>query len=662
MIRKRIREFFCFKFNLLKFLYRSFKLSLILLFLLNALGSGKLYSQNSDTSEYRTDEIKVVSKKLLINKFESPAKIQVLNKKMIESKNGNSLSDALQLGSGVFIKTYGGNGSLSTISMNGLGAEHTLVLLNGFRLNSSQNNQVDLNTVSKDNIESIEIMNNGASSIYGSEAIGGVVNVITKQIGLNDFGVNLTGQIGSYDQKKIYMKADKRFNEFSISFDYTSETSLNNFEYYFDDGFNTVLKERANSNYSLKNLSADLKYILNKNSSLEYFTNYSDQSRENPGVESGNEPAYNIQSDKNWNNILSYSNQLTEKILFKSEFNFQNFLSKYKTNSLIDSYYKNIFISGQSLFSYTFKSAEVTGGAELDYATLSSNETEDNINRIQPGIFMVSRIDLTNYLKIYPSIRYDYISDINKNVFSGNFGFNIRPFTFTDLNIKGSIGNNFAAPTFNELYWKDLGNKELKPETSVNYEAGLIYGFSFLSENSLEVTYSHINAENKIVWSPESGGQWTPQNIGLSESNVFILDINSRKEFGKNLSAMIGFNYTYTQALKTSSDYINDPTYNKQIFYIPEEMAKINMTLNYKNTGLNLFYNFTGSRYTDFENTNSLSPVDLIEGNIYQNFNVGEVRTQVKFEVNNLLNTDYQMISGYPMPLRNYNLTLNLNY
>ena len=133
MIRKRIREFFCFKFNLLKFLYISFKLSLILLFLLNALGSGKLYSQNSDTSEYRTDEIKVVSKKLLINKFESPAKIQVLNKKMIESKNGNSLSDALQLGSGVFIKTYGGNGYLRSISMKGLGEEQTLVLLNGLR-------------------------------------------------------------------------------------------------------------------------------------------------------------------------------------------------------------------------------------------------------------------------------------------------------------------------------------------------------------------------------------------------------------------------------------------------------------------------------------------------------------------------------------------------
>ncbi|MCB0729103.1 MAG: TonB-dependent receptor [Ignavibacteriae bacterium] len=621
-----------------------------------------MHAQITDSAYYKTDEINVISKKIIINKYESPVKIQLLNKEMINNKNGNTLSDALQLGSGVFIKTYGGNGALSTVSMNGLGAEHTLVLLNGFRLNSAQNNQVDLNTVSKDNIESIEIMNNGASSIYGSEALGGVINVITKNIGDRDMGFTVSGQMGSYDQRKIFLKADKRFSNFSISLDYTSESSLNNYEYYFNNGLNTILKERANSTFSLRNFSAGINYAINDNSSVKYYTNYSDQSRENPGLETGNEPAYNLQTDKNWNNILSYSNVLSDKFTFKTEFNFQNFLSNYNGNNLINSYYKNIFISGQSLFSYNINTAEITGGVELDYATLGSNETESGINRLQPGVFAVSRIDITDYLKIFPSARYDYISDIDKNVFSGNFGINIKPFRKSDLNIKASAGNNFAAPTFNELYWKDLGNKDLLPETSVNFETGIIYGFSLYSENSVEFTYSHINAENKIVWSPASNGQWTPQNIGLSESNVFMFDINSKKVISDNISVMLGLSYTYTQALKTSSEYENDPTYNKQIFYIPEEMAKLNFSLNYYKSGLNLFYTFTGSRYTNFENTESLSPVDLLEANVFQNFSVYNINSQIKFEVNNLLNSDYQLISGYPMPLRNYNVTLSLNY
>ncbi|MEZ4691171.1 MAG: hypothetical protein R3A12_13815 [Ignavibacteria bacterium] len=150
------------------------------------------------------------------------------------------------------------------------------------------------------------------------------------------------------------------------------------------------------------------------------------------------------------------------------------------------------------------------------------------------------------------------------------------------------------------------------------------------SENSVEFTYSHINAENKIVWSPASNGLWTPQNIGLSESNVFMFDINSKKVISDNISVMLGLSYTYTQALKTSSEYENDPTYNKQIFYIPEEMAKLNF-LNYYKSGLNLFYTFTGSRYTNFENTESLSPVDLLEANVFQNFSVYNINSQIKF-------------------------------
>lgn len=624
---------------------------------------GNLYSQIPDTAIYKTDEINVISKKIITNKYESPVKIQLLNKKIIANKNGNTLSDALQLGNGVFIKTYGGNGSLSTISMNGLGSEHTLVLLDGFRLNSAQNNQVDLNTVSKDNIESIEIMNNGASSIYGSEAIGGVVNVITKKIGESELSLNLSGQMGSYDQRKIYLKADKRFSQLSISLDYTSESSLNNFDYYFDNGFNTILKERANSAYKLRNFSAGVNYILSQNTEIKYYSNYSNQTRENPGIETGSEPADNFQSDKNWNNVLSYSSDISDKLSFKSEFNFQNFLTNYKSNSLIDSYYKNLFLSGQTVFSFKMISAEITGGAEIDYATLNSNETAGKINRIQPGIFLVSRIDLTDYLKLFPSIRYDYISDISRNVVSGNFGINIRPFAETDLNIKGSFGNNFAAPTFNELYWKDLGNKNLLPETSLNFEAGLIYGFPFFSKNSVEVTYSRINAENKIVWSPSgSNGKWTPGNIGMSESNVILMDLNMKKDLSKYLSVMIDFSYTYTQALKTSSEYESDPTFNKQIFYIPENMSKLNFSVNYKETGFNLFYNFTGSRYTNFENTESLNAIDMVEGNLFHNFTVNKINAQVKFGVNNILNSNYQLISGYPMPLRNYNLTLSLNY
>ncbi len=164
-----------------------------------------------DTSRFVTGEIKVFSNKIITDRFSSPTSIQFLEKEKIDAKNGETLSEVLQLAGSVFIKSYGGNGALSTISMNGLGSEHTLILLNGFKISTSQNAQVDLATVSKDKIDRIEILNNGSSSLYGSEAMGGVINIITKNNHKENLKLNLHGELGSYGQKKFAVAFSKNW-------------------------------------------------------------------------------------------------------------------------------------------------------------------------------------------------------------------------------------------------------------------------------------------------------------------------------------------------------------------------------------------------------------------------------------------------------------------
>ena len=635
---------------------------IILIWALINPGYGFVLAQNSDTVKYKTKEINVFSNKIITNKFDSPVVVQYINKREIENKNGQSLSDALQLGGGVFMKSYGGNGSLSTISLNGLGAEHTLVLLNGFKINSSQNNLIDLNTVVKENIESIEILNNGSSSLYGSEAMGGVVNIITKDNLVKDLKLRMTGQIGSNQQNYLSAGIEKNFNKFNIDLSFSKEASQNDYEYYYNNGTNKVLKNRDNSDYELQNYSAALNYLIDQFSSLNLYSNLSNQSRNIPGLETGSVPSDAIQLDRNWNSILTYENILSHNVSFKSQFNFQNNLSNYADNILINSYYKNIFLSNLTQFNFIKNNYEATAGYEIDYSTLYSNETEYNIDRIQPAVFFVSKINLNEMLKIYPSVRYDYISDIKKSVLSGKLGVNVKPISNSQLNFKSSIGNNFAAPTFNELYWKDLGNKNLLPESSVNLDAGVIYGFNFISNNSIEINYTFIDASNKIVWSPNSNGQWTPKNIGMSSSNAVLIIANIEKDISNNFSSKLNVSYSFTNSIKKSNDYENDPTFGKQIFYIPQELGKCNFTLNYMQSGINMFYTFTGKRYTNFENTNYLKAVDLFEGNVFQNFKINKLNLQLRFEVNNIFNADYQIISGYPMPLRNYRMCLGIEY
>jgi len=627
--------------------------------------SNFLYSQNIDSINFKTKEIKVFGNKIITNKFNSPIKIQTITNEQIQNKNGESLASVLQLATGVFIKSYGGNASLSTISLNGLGSEHTLVLLNGFKLNSSQNAQIDLSSVSKDNIERIEVMNNGSSSLYGSEAIGGVVNIITKSY-LTDFKKDITifvnGQIGSYNQRKLQMSLSKQLSNLNLDFNFSKEEAKNNYEYYYNNGIEYILKERLNSEYNISNFNLNLNYKINKNSDINFYSDNSISDRNIPGLETGSTPSNTNQTDNNWNSVVSFQSIVSNNTVIKSQLNYQNNLQNYTNRTFINSYYKNIYFANSSQVDYTKNIFDIITGYEISYATLKSNEVDDNIKRFQTSLFLVSEVNISRRIKLFPSVRFDNISDIDRSIVSGKLGINIKPFEKQNLNFKASSGNNFASPTFNELYWRDLGNRFLNPETSVNLDAGLIYGFNLFSNNTIEITYTNINANDKIIWSPNSRGIWTPGNIGKSFSEIFSLDLNMVKEISYKLNMNLDIKCSYTNSVKKSSDYGGDPTYDKQIFYIPNQLIKINYNINYSGTGMNLFYSYTGKRFTDFENKNYLRAVNLIEGNIYQNFTFDKITTQLKLEVNNILNKNYQIISGYPMELRNFKLSLSLQY
>lgn len=636
---------------------------LLLFLLLNFLLLGqRADSQSSDSAIYKTGEISVFGFKVSTDNFFAPTKIRIITSKEINNKNGESLAEVLQTAGGVFIKSYGNTSSLSTVSLNGLGAEHTLVLLNGFKINSTQNAQADLSLISKNNIERIEILNNGASSIYGSEAIGGVINIITKTNLSKEPVIGMTVKYGSYNSGLFRMNFNKKLNWFSLNLDYTNERSQNNFSYYFNDGINKLHKERLNSGYSASDYLMNASYRTGKNSELNLYSDYKNSERNIPGQETGSAPSDANQKDDNFSSIISFRHGISGNLLANTKLNYQNNFSEYSNGAFAKSYYRNIYLSNSSQINFTGNNFELISGYDLSYSALKSNELEDNIKRIQYGLFLVSEFNVNEKIKLFPSARYDYISDIKRSVLSGKLGMNYRPARGINLNFKASSGNSFASPTFNELYWKNLGNKALIPESAFNFDAGMIYGFKYFSANTIELTYTYINAKNKIVWTPNSNGNWTPQNLSNSESKVFSADIKIDRKFSRKFSSEIDFRYSFTSSKKTQPDYENDPTTGKQIFYIPKNLFKINLNLNYLNSGLNVFYVFTGKRFTDQENIGFLPANDLIEGNIYHKFIFNKVSAQIKLEVNNILNTDYQIIAGYPMALRNFKASVSLEY
>ena len=629
--------------------------------------SGFLMCQSLDTLKtYSLKEITVTASRFGSSNSDLPTSLEIIDSKQISNSNGNRLSDVLKNSGKVFIKTYGSTPMLQTISMNGLGAEHTLILIDGVKLNSFQNSVVDLSLINLDFIDRIEILNNGSSSIFGSDAIGGVINIIPENKISPDTSRFLNFRLllskGSYSTDRFGLKLSKSADNFYGGVSFSQESSDGNYTYEFDDGVSKQIKERENAAYKIKDLTVNLQYIVNRSIRIKYFSVFANQNKEIPGIETGTPPAFTSQQDKNWNNILIAESELNPFVSFINKVNYQNNLMYYKTEPVINSHYKNLVYSVSSDLNLKFKDFSTAAGFEFVKASLQSNEIENLARRNLLSFFISSGITLFNSLKFYPSSRFDLYSDLNEKVFTYKLGLNYQPFSEFKLSFKANIGKNFRAPTFNDLYWKESGNKNLKPEKSINGELGICYYFTGFIEGNLDISYTQINATDKIVWLPQRNFLWMPINIAESVSKNYFLSVNLIKNFNEDFKIGLNAGTSLIRSIKTNENFNGDPTKDKYFPYIPLESSKFTLLMDYKNLTFNLFFNHYDKRYSDFENKKTLNPYNLLDGNISAKVLLFEFLTEMKFEINNILNKNYQVIPGYPMPLRNFKLTLIINY
>lgn len=629
--------------------------------------SSIIYSQNIDSANtYSLDQITVTANRFKNLSRDLPTKLEIVSYQTLRNTNGFSLAEKLKIVPEIFIKSYGTRASLNTLSLNGLGTEHTLILLDGIKLNSFQNSVVDLSTIDIENIDRIEILNNGISSLYGSDAVGGVINLISKREPSSFteklFSLKSSVSYGSYNTFRSSINFYKNFQSAEAAVFISKETSDGDFDYYYDNGLKLLHKKRENSSYSLTDAGLTTQYIFNSSTRINFLSTFSNHLVNIPGIEVGSSPSISLQKEKNWNNILSYEKLFTDKVILKADFNFQNNLMKYELKPNIKSFYKNIVYSLNTNLNFDFSSTKNTLGYDYTKAELISNELAPNINRDVHALFISNQSTVFSCLNLYASTRFDHYSDISKNVLTYQFGLNLKPFEKIELRLKANTGKNFRAPTFNDLYWKNSGNKNLKPEISFNNEFGIFYELNYILRFNVEFSYTNIKALDRIIWLPQRDLIWRPQNINSSSSNNFLLTLSAANEQTSlvNFKINVGLNLLNTK--KTNSNYNSDPTAGKYFPYIPLESIKSSLFINHKNISLNLFFNHYGKRYSDFENLKAMPVINTIDGNISYSIMLFGFSSTLRFEVNNISNLNYQILSGYPMPLRNYKLTIFFNY
>lgn len=595
---------------------------------------------------------------------ESPSAVELITKKRLNEVNGSNLGDALQYTSGIFIKDYGSASGLKTISIRGTSAEHTLILMNGNRLNNFQNGLVDLSLFPVDNIDKVEIIQGGNSALYGTDAIGGVINILTSNA-VERMNLSLGGGVGSFGFQKYSLWLSNRIAGLGFGFGYQDERGKDNFKYKLKDTIRTVLKERENANFKRDNFYFTSDYKFDK-TDLSLYTNYTNSWHGVPGSISF-ASATASQLDKDLFTGLALSNSNIDNINLKLMSSFLYAYQNYKNPAWgTNSFSKNInysidpqieFVAGDSMtfiIGGQFISGKLDG---TDYATKKVRE--------QKSIFVTSNISINihdrifNKINIYPAINYEKYSGIKEQVLP-RIGINMA--LADHFNLRSSYGLNYRIPTLNDLYYRDpwgfSGNDKLKPEYSTNYDIGLNSVIELFGKTIFDLSYFYINTTDKINWLPKPDWTWSPENIGRVLSQGFNVKIN----WFVNENIELEASQTFTDAKKKNRDGEADPTFNKQLIYIPTNMTKFGFNVHYRFISMNLNDILVSKRFIDEANTKSLAPYNVINGNIILSIPTSYGKMWGKVEMNNILNKDYQVIFDYPMPLKNYKLSIGYEY
>jgi outer membrane cobalamin receptor len=657
-------------------------IGILLLVAMNIDAYGQKPSDTDTVRTYKGSEIAVTATRSAIPIHASPSPIEVIGEERLKNLNGNKISDALFFSSGAFIRDYGGNGGLKTISIRGLGPEHTLVLLDGNRFNSFQNGLLDLGTIMTESFERIEIVRGGNSALYGSDALGGVVNLISKQGG-STLSVGLQGGVGSAGYKLYNLRFGDKFGSLTVSGGFISEAGDGDYRYEFDNGRIAEIRERVNADFSIEQSSLNIKYERDKSTHVALSAQYagSDRGVAGPMVETDNGRAR--QNDKNLYLTGSFRSQVTDKIIISLSPTYRYLDERYVDPSIplgmsvgwgaIDSYYKNTALGFNAQTDYVFSDqALFIFGIEFARAALKSNDVSDVV-RIQKSFYLSSQLvfetgeDWLAKVSLYPTLRYDSFSDwsdrnLPLDAWSPKIGLNVNLHSDPDIQVRTTCGKNFRMPTFNDLYWKQGGNPNLRPEQSVSFDAGFITGVDFFGRESLEMTFFNIDTRDRIIWVPTASSNiWSPENIGRVNSSGLETSLSWS---GFNGAVELQVHHALTSALKKNRDGEDDNSYNKQLIYVPKEVATFVACFRYENFSLNLTHCFVSHRFITADNspTAYLPSYQVTGGNVSAIFSYSGFKLRTKLEVNNLFDADYQVIASYPMPLRSFRFVLGLEY
>lgn len=601
--------------------YKFAFFTLILSFLLSEYS----YSQELDTNSLNSSEIENItirSTRIPAGAKDIGSSLYIISEDQIKARGFKDAIDAISSAPGVTSKQNGSFGGVGTIRIRGASSSQTLVLVDGVPVNDSSSpaggyNFEYLNT---SNIQSIEVLKGSQSTLWGSDAIGGVINIYTKQPESTSFGAS--AEIGSFGLKRG--SADINFagsnSRFRVS---TSKTSVDGISKADESDGNSEDDGFESESYSMSG-SIDLDSLILKGS-LSYMESQVEYDSYGfaTGVQDGDERSntdefigsisafFDLFDDKLQNSIFISQSDINRDYYSNGSFSFgaegKRELIRYQGNIEVNEFNKIAF------------------GLESEESKVDVDESTID------GSFLLYEFRPNSKIIISTGIRNDdhegFGSKTTRRI-SGTF----KP--SDNLIIRSSWGEGFKVPTiFQSTYFccgATSANSSIRPETSTSYDFGFELFFNEMNSN-FSITYFDQDINDQINFSFGVGGY---ENIDKVNSEGFEIALDY--QISKLMSLYL--NYSYIDSVDGNGS---------SLFYVAKDSGEAGLIYEPNNS-------FSGSiiaRYNGSESSSYGKIDSWIRFDVNGSYKLSGTN-ELYFRIENLLDEEYQQIFGYGTPER----------
>lgn len=646
---------------------------------------------------YSIPEVKIVDT-YQTREVRSTAPVQILSKEALKNINALQVSDAVKHFAGVTVKDYGGIGGLKTVSLRSLGAQHTAVGYDGIAITDCQTGQIDIGRFSLTNVDRLSLSNGQSDNIFQPArffASAGILNIqtltprfldgkptnVAAEFKTGSWGlINPSVLLEQQISKKWSVSANGEWMSSDGHYPYT-------LRYGNDPSAQATKKKRVNTDVETLRAEAGIYGNFSDREQWKLKAYYYQSSR---GLPNATTWYYDFSSQHLWdkNTFIQsqYKKEFNKKWVFQTSakwnWSYQHYLDPdYKSSAgkTENSYYQQeYYLSATALYrvlSNLSFSLSTDGSINTMHADLShfASPTRYSWLTAFAGKYVndwltLSASALTTVIREEAKTG---ASAGNHRKLSPYVSASFKPLANEELRIRFFYKNIFRLPSFNDLYYGQTGNIDLKPESASQYNVGITYSRAmgpFLPYLSATIDAYYNKVDDKIIAIPTKNlFIWSMVNLGQVEIKGVDATASLSLQPWRKLRVNLSGNYTYQRALDVTDsnpNSIEGKTYKHQIAYTPRVSASGQAGIETPWINLSYSFLFSGKRYILGQNISenrldSYSDHSLSAG---RDFKIRHIVASLNLEVQNLMNRNYEIVKNFPMPGRSVRVTVGVKY